>query len=118
MQKESPTAESYSKVFGSELTDYIEFEKVRPWMNFADLNHFVILVLLCALSVLKVGLHFENKLFITFDVELGKLFTNGLVFDSQEVVTHSPRLLSIFTMCLFGRMKFTAKKDTWCAVQF
>ena len=79
--------------------------------------HLVILIIICALSVLKVGLFFENKLFITFD-GVGKLFENGLVFDSQEVVTHSPRLLAIFTMCYMGRMKYTGRKDTWCAVQF
>ena len=99
------------------MTDYVEFEKARPWANLSDFFHFVILLLICLLSILKLGLLFDNKIFITFE-GIGRLFEGGLVFDTQEVVTHSPRILAIFTMCLLGRMKFTAKKDTWSAVQF
>ena len=67
--------------------------------------------------MLKLGLLVNQKLFISTDV-LKVVFSRGLVFDSHEVVSHSPRLLSIFTMCFMDRARYTASKNTWSAVQF
>ena len=111
----TPTSENYEKIFGSELTDFMEFEKARPWANLPDFYHFTTLILLCFLTVFKVGLLIEAKMFITVDGMSG-LMSKGLTFDAQEVLTHSPRYLAMFTMCFLGRTKFTAKKDTWCAI--
>ena len=113
--KESATSENYEKVYGSDLNDFIEFEKVRPWANLPDFYHFVTLLLICAVSILKLGMLMDSILFKTTDA-MRVMFSNGVVFDSQEVLSHSPRFLGIYTMCFMGRARFTAKKDTWCAV--
>ena len=54
--RETPTSENYEKIFGSELNDFIEFEKLRPWANLPDCYHFVALLLICAISIIKMGL--------------------------------------------------------------
>ena len=36
----------------------------------------------------------------------------------MEIITHSPRLLALFTICYLGRANYIYEKDTLCAVQY
>ena len=104
-------------VFGQHLNDFIALERVRPWANLIDFNHLMTMLAMLLLSVIKVGLMAQDIMFFTFN---GQNTTNSsyLVFDSMEIITHSPRLLALFTICYLGRANYIYEKDTLCAVQY
>ena len=107
--------------YGTNLTDYIELGKARPWADWIDLCHFLVMASCLVYTFVKLTLmkdepSKDSVLFLTFQTSLD--WVPDLVMDVYEVMTVSPRFLALFTMCFMGRVKFTGQKDTWNAVQY
>ena len=76
-----------------------------------DFYHFSCLTVIVLLSVIKVGMLYEEKLFVTVG-GLTNLFTSGLIFDALETVIHSPRYLCLFTISLLSTTKYRGEMST------
>ena len=82
--------------------------RATPWSNLVDFYHFSCLLVIVFLSTLKLGMLYEERLFVTVG-GLTNLFTTGLIFDGLETVIHSPRYLCLFTISLLYNTKFIGK---------
>lgn len=102
------------KIYGSELDDYIELGEAKPCIDKIDMLHMCVLVSLLFYSILKLGLMAEGHLFVTIDGGLNWL--PDMQIQCSELLTNSPRFISLFTMCYLGRAKFTGLKDTMPAL--
>ena len=78
----------------------------------------IILVVIVLLSLIKLALMAKGYLFVTIDgmkeVKTIPLFC----FDSLEIVTHSPRYLSVFVWAFLARARFIGQQDSWNALQY
>ena len=103
---------------GSELTDFIDLGRSRPWIDKADLVLQTCGIFLVGISFIKLGLVAKGFMFITMD-GLTQVSQQSISLDCFEVVTNSPRYLAIFSLCFLSRMRFTGeKKDSLDALQF
>lgn len=59
--------EDFGRLFGTELVDFIKFEKLRPFESFADFQHCIIGIFILFISLAKLGLLGQSILFVTLD---------------------------------------------------
>ena len=97
--------------------EFMILEPSRPWANFIDFFFFGIEITILLVSIIKLGIFQDGKMFVIVGGVLNHI-NGGVVFDSLEQAVSSPRMLSAFTICYLSRAKFLGAKDTPHALQY
>ena len=100
---------------GSFLTDFIQLNSMKPWCNAVDFIHALCMFGVIFYSLIKLFATDEGQLFLTMK-GMPDWQISSFQIDALEVLTLSPRFLSIWTMCYFSRSKFIGKKNSASAV--
>ena len=94
-------------IAGSFLSDFVQIGQIKCSTETSFISQTVCLLVILAVSIIKVGLMQEGFHFLTLSGPSHLLNNHTMQLDVYEVLTTSPRFLALFTYCFLGQAKFT-----------